>query len=79
MWWIKRLLLSVAPEICDVGQWSSSECGFDKRFYNIFPQQAQQNVEKNFPEGTKLGDLQRITYHPSGYKLFTSGSSRKIS
>jgi hypothetical protein len=32
-------------------------------------------LNKNFPEGTKPGALQRTTYHPSDYKLFTSGSS----
>jgi hypothetical protein len=80
MWWMKCVLLSVAPGIRDVGQWSSStvyECVWDERIYNIFPQQEQQNIEKNFPEGTKPGPRQRTTYHPSDYKLITSGSSRK--
>jgi hypothetical protein len=54
-----------------------SECGWDERIYNIFPQLEQQNVEKNFPEGTKPGACQRTSYHPSNYKQFTSGSSRK--
>jgi hypothetical protein len=48
------------------------ECVWDERIYNIFPQQEQQNIEKNFPEGTKPGARQRTTYHPSDYKLITS-------